>query len=106
MVENAHVEPRGPASKRLANGAEADNTEGFTVHTLPQQRLGKRPVVVAKQALRRAGATARSQQQRHSEVGGIFGHPRSIAHSDPTGPRGGEVNVVDADPDIGDKSHA
>ena len=106
VVEHGHVKTTGAPRHGLPDGAEADNTQGGAVYPAAQGGRTPGPIVFAEGALALPEPTAGGQQQGHGEVCRVLCYHRCVADCDSRGLRGGQVDVVSTDAQVGDQSQA
>ena len=109
VVEDPHGETGGPACHGLADAAHAEDAERVVVHVLADQQVDPpfRPLAGVHEALALTQPAGRGQQKREGEVGGGVGQDvRRVGDQDAGARGGGNVDVVEADGDVGDDLNA
>ena len=104
VVQHLHAEPRGAAGDRLSDAAVPHDPERGAVDVDAQEvaDVEAGPASGAEVGLGVGGPPARGEDQEEGEVGGgLVEHPGRVAHRDPQLRRGGDVDVVVADRDVG-----
>ena len=104
MIRDLHAKGTGPVGEGDADSSHADDAESATLQAgakhhehapLPRCAGSDQPLPLAESA-------CHHEHERHREVGGGVGqHPRGIGHSDPSGPTGGNVDVVVSNGHVG-----
>ena len=111
VVQHLHAEPRGAARDRLADAPVADDPERAR---RARRRRGSRfdaerlSIVPARRSASASDVAARGRQhQEEREVGGgLVEDTGGVAHRDAELGRGGDVDVVVTDRDVGDDPRA
>ncbi len=94
----------GPLRHRPSDPAHADQAERLARDVRAEHVGGPPagPVAAPEMALALAGAAGRHEQERHREIGRRVGeHVRRVRDGDPAGLGGLDVDVVEADAEIG-----
>ncbi len=105
MKHHIHTKPVMAAPRnRLADAAHADDPHSLAANMHPQHlhRMPTLPLTAAHQPLAFARAPCRHQNQRHGNIGcGISDSTRRVGHDNGLGLCARNINVIIANPEIG-----
>ena len=106
IIVNVEPEGLGAPRDRLADPAHADDAQSLAGDPRPQK--GRRGPALPPRVLHHLDALGESsgtrKDQRHGHIGGVLGqNPRRVGDQHAPLPRGRDVDVIDARPEIGDQ---
>ena len=106
VIVDGEAEAPRPARDGLADPPHADDAEALAPDAMAQHRGGRPalPVAAAQQPLAFGKPARHREDQGHRHVCRVLGqHARRVGHQDAALPRCGEVDVIDAGPEVRDQ---